>query len=87
MKKRHGLGRAVVPLTLLELDAMPTGALLARLKRLRWCEEAPEQSDLSAEEREASQHLVVFKSDPRWHSAYADLKTVLAEREHHAKKP
>lgn len=87
MKKRHGLDRAVIPLTSSELDAMPTGALLGRLKRLQWCEESREHSDLSNEEVASVSHLVVFKSDPRWRSAYADLKAILAEREHRANKP
>jgi len=87
MKKQHGLGRAVIPLTSDELDAMPTGALLARLRRLQWCEEAHEKSDLSDEEVESATHLLLFKSDPRWRSAYADLKAVLAKREHRTNKP
>jgi hypothetical protein len=87
MKKMRGLGRAVAPLSPQELDAMPTGALLARLKRLQWCEEAKEKSDLSDEELASASHLVVFKSDPRWRSAYADLKSVLAQREQVTNKP
>jgi len=87
MKKRHGLDRAIIPLNSNELDAMPTGALLARLKRLQWCEEGPEQSDLTDDEVASGSHLVLFKSDPRWRSAYEDLKVVLATREHRSNKP
>lgn len=87
MKKKHGPGRAVVPLSPQELDAMPTGALLARLKRLQWCEEAKDQSDLSDEELATASHLIVFKSEPSWRSALADLKSVLAKREHVTNKP
>jgi len=87
MKKKRGLGRAVVPLSPQELDAMPTGALLARLKRLQWCEEAKDQSDLSDEELATASHLIVFKSEPSWRSAFADLKSVLRNREHVTDKP
>lgn len=66
---------------------MPTGALLARLKRLQGCEEAKEQSDLSEEELASASHLIVFKSEPGWRSAFADLKSVLANREHITNKP
>jgi hypothetical protein len=65
-----------------ELDALPTGALLARLKRLRWCEESGDWSDLSAAEIASAEGLILFKSDAAWRSAYADLKDVLAGREH-----
>lgn len=87
MKKERGLGRAIVPLSRQELEALPSGALLARLKRLRWCEEDEEHSDLSDEEVASALHLILFKSDPRWRSAYADLKDVLARREHVPNKP
>lgn len=66
---------------------MPTGALLARLKRLQWCEETKEQSDLSDEELATGAHLILFKSEPSWRSAYADLKSVLANRQHVTNKP
>ena len=42
MKKGHGLKRALPALSREQLEALPTGALLARLKRPRWCEESPE---------------------------------------------
>jgi hypothetical protein len=87
MKKRHGLARALPVLTPAELDALPTAALLARLQRLRWCEESADASDLSGEELAQALHLVVFKSDPAWRAAYADLKQILAEREHVPNKP
>jgi len=82
MKKTHGVGRALRPVPSIELEAWPNGALLARLKRLRWCEAGSEQSDLSPEEIASVSHAILFKSDPAWRSAYDDLKHVLAHREH-----
>lgn len=87
MKKAHGLQRALPPLAREQLESMPTGALLARLKRLRWCEDSPEISDLSEDERATAAHLILFKSDPAWQRAYVDRKQVLAGREHVAAKP
>ncbi len=87
MKKGHGLQRALPPLAREQLESMPTGALLARLKRLRWCEDSPEISDLSEDERATAAHLILFKSDLAWRQAYADLTDILACREHVAGKP
>jgi hypothetical protein len=84
MKKRHGLARAIPAVD--RAEAMPTGALLARLKRMRWCEESPETSDMSGEELASAAELILFKSDPRWCVAYKDLKDVLAAREHLARR-
>lgn len=87
MKKGKGLARAVRPMSRLELEALPTGALLARLKRLRWCEEGREDSDLSDDQVESAAGLILFKRDPAWSGAYEELKSVLADREHVANKP
>jgi hypothetical protein len=70
-----------------ELEALPTGALLARLQRLRWCEESRGESDLSDEEVGSVAGLILFKEDVAWRTAYADLKEVLASREHVENKP
>jgi len=87
MKKRRGLRRALQPIERDHLEEMSTGALLARLKRLRWCEENRECSDLSEEEVAAAANLILFKADPAWRSAYADVREVLATREHVQIKP
>lgn len=87
MKKRHGLARAVESIPVVQLDALPTGALLARLQRLRWCEDSPDRSDLSQAEIDSVRGAILFKSDPAWRSAYNDLKVALAPREHKAAKP
>jgi hypothetical protein len=87
MKKRHGLARAVEPIRADQLGALPTGALLARLQRLRQCEESIDSSDLSETEAAAVDGAILFKSDQAWHSAWADLKAILATREHKTSKP
>ncbi|MEG3179835.1 hypothetical protein [Sphingomonas sp. LT1P40] len=87
MKKGHGLKRALQPVDREQLEAMPTGALLARLKRLRWCEESRDWSDLSDEEIASAKNLILFKADPAWRSAYTDLRNVLDAREHVPNKP
>jgi hypothetical protein len=60
---------------------MPTRALLARLRRLRECEESADRSDLDSVEI-ASATGIVFKTDPTWSEAYDQLKAVLSSREH-----
>ena len=87
MKKGFGLKRALQPIEPEQLETMPTKALLARLKRLRWCEESRECSDLSDEEVASAAHLIVFKADPAWNSAYADIRKVLDARDHVLAKP
>ena len=83
MKKRTGIKKALDIIPKSELSQLSTGALLARLKRLRWCLEKPEDaSDLTPDELEGVQDKILFKSDERWKQAYADLKSVLNTREH-----
>jgi len=86
MKKRHGLARALEPIPRAELEALPTGALLARLKRLRWCEDSRERSDLTEEEIASVPHLILFKDQASWKTAYIDIKEALAAREHFERK-
>ena len=69
------------------LEAMPTGALLARLKRLQWCEDTRDYCDLSDEEIASVAGAILFKEDEAWRAAHADLKAVLAGREHRENKP
>ena len=63
------------------LLSMPTKQLLGRLHSLQRCEEAAAFSDLSREEITASEGIL-FKDSAEWQRAYADLKAVLATREH-----
>jgi hypothetical protein len=70
--------RGVRPLS--DLEARPTKRLLGQLARLRACEENAAGSD--AEPHELDPTLVYFKDDPRWQQQYAELKRILATREH-----
>jgi len=63
------------------LGAMPTKALLGRLRRLLRCEESPEVSDADPDEL-AQITGIAFKSTAEWRAAHEDLKAVLASREH-----
>ena len=67
-----------------ELERLPTKALLGRLKRLHECEQEPAASDLDPDELAAVEARggISFKSEPQWRSAFADLKEILATREH-----
>jgi hypothetical protein len=86
MKKGYGLARSLPHVSREELDQMATGALLARLKRLRWCEDGQECSDLTDEEVSSVSHLILFKSEDAWKTAYSEVKAVLAGREHTDRK-
>jgi hypothetical protein len=81
MKKGHGLARAIEPITRSAAEALPTRALLARLERLRWCEESPATSDLTDEEITSAGSLILFKSDEARRVGYADIKDILSRRE------
>lgn len=86
MKKKQGIARAVAPMGREALTALPTGALLARLERLRWCEEKRTGSDLTSDEIDTVSGKILFKDDPAWKRAYRDVKAVLDAREHVDKK-
>ncbi len=86
MKKRTGIARAVDPIPRDELSTQSTPALLARLQKLRRCEERHELSDLTDEEVRACEGRILFKNSDVWQQAYADLKTILADREHVPRK-
>jgi hypothetical protein len=81
MKKGHGPARAIAAISRSAAEALPTRALLARLERLRWCEESPATSDLTYEEVASAGSLILFKSDEAWRVAYADIKDILSRRE------
>jgi hypothetical protein len=66
-----------------ELAKLPTKALLARLQRLHACEESLAASD--RRRGDASADGIEFKDSPTWRSALADVKALLATREHVAK--
>ena len=78
--------QSVPPVPRSELETMSTRALLGRLRRLRGCEESVELSDMGTEEA-ATISGILFKQSPEWKAAYADLKAVLAMREHVPREP
>ena len=86
VKRRRGSARAVEPLPQAELQSMPTRALLARLERLRWCEDSQRNSDLSDAEVAAVDGKILYKDSDIWRSAHQELKAELSTREH-ARKP
>jgi hypothetical protein len=86
LKKRHGLARALPVVRRDDLEQLSTGSLLARLRRLRWCEENSSVSDLTPEEIDSAADRILFKSDEAWHLAFNDLKEVLAGRENFDRK-
>jgi hypothetical protein len=67
-------------LNLKQLEALPTKALLGRLKRLHQCEESFESSD--CDESEVASNTIQFKNTLQWQCAYKELNEVLSEREH-----
>jgi hypothetical protein len=80
--------RGVRPHAAAELESLPTKRLLAHLRRLQICEGSialsdgpPFGSDYRPEE------FIYFKDDPRWSQQYAELKRILAHREHVPKAP
>lgn len=86
MKKKRGIKRAVEPIPVDKLISMPTRALLARLKRLHWCEERRDLSDITDEELCSTEGKILFKDSDIWKQAYDDLKTILEGREHVRRK-
>ena len=82
MKKRHGVNRALEPVSREALETLPAGARLARLERLRWCEESFAASDMSDGEYAGIAGKIVFKDTDAWRRAYSEVKVVLDGREH-----
>lgn len=69
--------------TLDELKAMPTRALMNRRAALLRCEESFALSDRDDRQPPATPAAVIeFKDTREWQQAYAELKSVLATREH-----
>ena len=62
------------------LVSMPTKQLLGRLHALQRCEESAALSDQTNDG--APTAGIIFKNTAEWLKAYADLKAVLATREH-----
>ena len=81
VKKKRGIAKALDEVSRIDLEKLSTGALLARLNKIRWCYENFEAaSDYSKDELIAAEAKILFKSDLRWKKAYRDVKQVLASR-------
>jgi len=70
--------RTVAPLTLSELQNLPTPRILAYLRKLQSCENSVAESDL--EPHEVTVKGIVFKDGKEWQEQYAIVKSVLATR-------
>ncbi|WP_143557470.1 hypothetical protein [Solemya velum gill symbiont] len=68
-----------------QLEAMHTGSLMKRRDALLKCDESFKLSDQSVIPPIASAYIE-FKDTPEWKQAYAELKSVLATREHVSSK-
>jgi hypothetical protein len=78
----NNMKRRLIPVLAPEsLASMPTKRLLGRLLSLQQCEESAVLSDRTPGEAAAGEGIV-FKNTAEWRKAYADLKEVLATREH-----
>ncbi len=71
--------KPVFPMPDIELEALSTRQLLARIKRLRECEESLTLSDRDAADPSG---IIEFKQSPEWALAFQDVKQVLSRREH-----
>ena len=73
--------RTVAIVSIEELEGMHTGSLLERLHALQRCEERIDWFDMDPEEVEGIT-AIIFKDSPEWRAAHAEVKAVLATREH-----
>ena len=73
--------RVIAILARESLLSMPTKQLLVRLRSLQCCEESAAVSDSAPGDGAAGQGIL-FKNTPEWRRAHAELKALLATREH-----
>jgi hypothetical protein len=66
---------------IIELEALSTRQLLARLNRLQQCEDSLALSDRD-DTKEQPDNGIEFKETEQWKEAYYQVKQVLAKREH-----
>jgi len=67
-------------MSLEELEKLSTRQLLARLARLRQCEESALLSD--RDDVSHTSESIQFKDAPEWKAAYEQIKGVISLREH-----
>ncbi len=70
-----------IVLSLTELDKKGTKELLGYLKRLQFCEESFEKSDLIENPDFSDNSTIHFKQTEKWKGAYAVVKSILIKRE------
>lgn len=73
--------KKILPMTVVDLEALSTRQLIGRLQCLHRCEESLALSDRDAETY-ASSGAIEFKDSPEWVAEFKKLKEVLARREH-----
>ena len=78
IKKRRRWLESFAPLTLQELQNLPTPRILAYLRTLQKCENSRQESDM--DQHEASIKGAVFKNNEEWKTQYKLVKDVLATR-------
>lgn len=69
-------------LSIVELEKKETKALLGYLKRLHYCEESFEQSDLVENPDAFNDSIIYFKQTQKWKTAYCNVKSILNQRKH-----
>lgn len=77
--------KPIYSISTLELEAMPTKSLLARLRKLQMCEQSLQFSDRNLD-RIPNPEQIEFKDTDKWVVAYQQLKSILDKREHLSKK-
>jgi hypothetical protein len=72
--------KRVIPMSPDELEKLSTKQLLARLRRLRQCEESASLSDQY--DASNTSGAILFKDTSAWKTAYEQVKEILSLREH-----
>jgi hypothetical protein len=72
--------KPIPPMSLEELEKLPTKRLLARLRQLHQCEESVLLSD--HDDVSNTSGTILFKDTPEWKFAYEQVKGALSLREH-----
>src|SRR5262245_902336 len=72
--------KPIHPMSIEELEKLPTKRLLARLRQLHQCEESVLLSD--HDDVSNTSGAILFKDTPEWKAAYEQVKGALSLREH-----
>lgn len=77
MKRRN-----IFPMSLDDLEKLPTKRLLVRLKGLQQCEQSFDLSDRDEYEKNMDSSVIEFKETLEWQNEHNKLKIILNKREH-----